>query len=185
MSECEKHKSRKRKDCPDCFPELHAKTPEASKDADVEIVIDKLWENKPNTIVSTPISDANLLYEMCQETLKEPEPIVNLDDYYNFKHAEIIKIADDVVAKKIKEITKEINSIISIKHESLDVPLARFNMKVLDILLNDGWKLISFLTKDVAKASGLKEDSAILQRVRCDSWKKTQEQYKQIYKDQK
>lgn len=182
---CLKHTQRKRKDCPDCFPELATNIVVTE-----EITTTIVNEERAKEIIEN-IQEKEIAEESCEHNvtvsslMEEPSIEVNFDEYQDFKHQEMIKEIDTIVAKKLKDVEKEINKLLSIRHESLDIPLARFNLKVLDVLLNDGWKLISFLTKDAAKISGLKEDSVILQRIKCDLWKKTQEQYKQIYKDQK
>jgi hypothetical protein len=167
---CLKHTQRSRKNCPDCYP------------LNPDLFIGEPVKVEEKIIIeSTPTGD-NVFYDAF---IKEPDTSIDLDEYYSFKNEGIVKSVDEIVAKKIKDITKEINSIISIKHESLDILLHKFNMKVMDALLNDGWKLIGILTKEVAKVSGFKEDTVIFQRVRSDSWKKQVDHYKQLYKDTK
>jgi hypothetical protein len=217
---CEKHKLRKRKDCPDCFPNgdtvfrVGATLPENLSEKAIEQlttgtcpqvaidlaekVSDHLLKNKleKKGLKIVPIEDpiAEKLTEILIEGFDPGLPIghdgliqqvPNLDDYYAFKTDEIKKQLDEILASKVKSLTKEINSIVSIKYEALDIPLTRFSLKVLDSLLNDGWKMISILTKEVAKVSGLKEDGVIFQRIRCTSWKKTLEQCKELYKGTK
>lgn len=189
MSVCAKHPVRKRKDCPDCMAELNSpvgilddpriiakvkeveKTLTVIKDIKAEEVIVKAETSSLDNILTV------------EKLIEEPEVEMDLEEYRNIRGQELKDQVDLLVKKKLKDVEKEINKMLSVKHECLDVPLCKFNMKVLESLLADGWKLITFLTKDVAKASGFKEDIVLLQRIKCDSWKKDLDTNKLRFKE--
>jgi hypothetical protein len=173
---CEKHKVRKRKDCPDCQAEQGVE--EAPVKAKAKLVPSDIQVAAVGTL-----QDMETAIVIAEKLLEEPDVEVDLDEYRDFKNQELKKEVDVLVQKKLKEVEKEINRMLAIRHEALDIPLAKFNMKVMDSLLADGWKLIAFLTKDLAKLSGLKEDSVMMQRVKCDTWKKDLESYKLRFKE--
>jgi hypothetical protein len=179
---CSKHPVRKRKDCPECFPDIENLIADTTKELEeISEEVEKIEEVVINKaapeieVVPDPILEQEVKFV-------EAPAAFDLDGYLEFKEKEYLKKINDAFAIKFKEMQKEVSHLLKIKYDHIDIPLTVFNMKVMDTLSRDGWKLVHILTKEVAKVSGLREDSAVMQRVVSAEWKHTTEQVKEKYK---
>ena len=182
---CEKHKIRKRPNsCTDCAEEIGS--------VNNEILVEKVEVEsiKEEMVSETPISTIGITGKIIKKSFLNDGDInipstINLDEYYESKAKEYVKQIEDIFHDKMIELKKEVAALFKIRYEHLDIPLTIFNLKMLDQISKDGWQLTHILTKDAARVSGLKDDSAIVKRIITPENKKTLDEWKEKIKGTK
>lgn len=170
---CEKHKLRKRKDCPDCFPERTDILPgDDVIEAAAEVLISNGFvpENIEATKIVIPKSDKDIpqtasVGDHIWGAGSEPEKALrfNEKDY-------IQALIDSAVKDAAARMRTELLDLKTIQWEHLDIPLAQFSMALMHLLGAEGWCYKDTYRGEVARISGCLGDTVIMTRVKSPKW---------------
>lgn len=169
MNNCERHKIRKRKDCPECFPDVKGdmpvKVPKATKIYKKEEKVDETpiqtsREMRAN-LDAMEKEEQNLAIKAPRAERKKPEPKVEaifdvtsedipINLFEEFE-AKLNAIADRVYNRLLERI----DIINDIRYEHLKVPVDVLSMAIIDNLEKEGWRWCHYYDEIWNKASGL------------------------------
>jgi hypothetical protein len=181
---CKKHTQRKRKDCPDCFPQTGI---EDKTSREMLAEVSSLEKEVDEMVIEPPKVERKKKVEKPKEENVE-DPVIN--NSVSDPDHEILKIevfseaVNKIISDGIAEFKSKIREMCDVKHEWLDIPYDNFSVKVLDQTHNDGWKLVNFYRGECAKGSGFKGDVALFTRV-CNPtrWRKSLTEWKEFLKN--
>jgi hypothetical protein len=184
---CTKHPIRKRlKDCSDCQAELDPVVEKTSRELLAEL--DAMEKEEAELVIKTPRQKKVKLI-VPEKSLSEVDPVIVNDAIKKVAEQETYRLEIENINKffneKLKELKDKITSECNITWEHLAIPYGICNLKELEVLEKDGFRLINFYKADVAKVSGFKEDVAVFERVVRANHKKSISEWKEKYEGKK
>ena len=188
---CQKHKLRKRGNCPDCFP-VHVKAPITGKTKPVkeEKVIVKtsrdmladLEKEADNIVVKKERKKREVVINTAppkEEESDEIKPLVIAEIEKKIAHYNIDLYFDT----KMAEFKSKIASVAGLQWEHLDIPAGKCNMETICMLEKDGFQYIDmYVQENIMKVSGFTVPTAVFQRLVKNDRKKTTIQWKKELK---
>ena len=180
---CEKHKQRKRKDCPDCarelgiFPELPKLTPEAIAQLETAVCPPEAIELVKKA-AKVAVNRYDLKGSVIQDELMAARQALVDDTVMDIPKVDSPKVEERKyirvlieaeIEKALLKIKQELKELQHISWEHLDIPLSFFNIELMHVLGGEGWCYKDTYRGDIAKASGCKEDTVIMTRIQNPS----------------
>ena len=156
---CKRHIHRKRPNsCPDCAAELKGEE-KVQTSREMLADLNKMESEEVELVIKKERKAREPKEPKVVEQFPTSEPVVfncliehkdDVDRYFNIK---------------LDEFKLKINTLSTLRYENLYVPMDQFDLKMMDKLNKEKWRLINFWDTNIAKASGIKREVAVLERI--------------------